>query len=176
MQEQVVEQDRIIVTSDAVDRKLSARGTAVDQHQFTLFLGLVTLECVFHGQPDRFHAPATGRQAVAGFSLVQVARPQAVRTMVAVVHPGNLTVQAHHCAAVGAFEFVLSITPVGATRARRINLSFRIALAVDLFKNITSVVIPTLMFVLNLHFWFLKPKKPRFPAVSNNRLNYLTEG
>jgi ABC-type uncharacterized transport system involved in gliding motility auxiliary subunit len=60
---------------------------------------------------------------------------------------------------------------VRAARARRVIWAVRVALAVDLFKIISSVVVPTLMVVFMLHFWFLKPKNRGDPAVPDNRLN-----
>ena len=96
--------------------------------------------------------------------------------MVAIVHPGNLSVQAHHRAAIRALELVFVLTLVGETHERRIKWSVHSLLAVDLFKISISVVIPTLAFVLIVHFWYLKPKNRGYPAVPNNRLECLTEG
>jgi hypothetical protein len=76
----------VVVCRDAIDRKVAAVLAAMDDHQLTLIIARVLLAPAFERQPDRFHARLTGRQPIARRVQIEMARGQAVRTVIAIIH------------------------------------------------------------------------------------------
>jgi len=77
---------RIVIGGDAVHGKASTFDTLVNQHQLASLFPPILVSAVFHGQPDRLHLPFAGGQPVPCGNQIEMTRPQAVWTMVAVVH------------------------------------------------------------------------------------------
>ncbi len=95
----------VIVTGDAVNGNLAAARTFMDEHQLALERPAVFLRCVFEGEPDGRHFGAAFRQAVTGGFQVNVARVQAPRAVVAIVHPAGFPAGGYISLALDATEF-----------------------------------------------------------------------
>ncbi len=80
---------RVIVSGNAVDGEGLAFEAFMDQHQLAARLGPVLVPARLHRQADGLHRCLASRQAIAGGEQVQVAGPQAVGTVIPVIHPGE---------------------------------------------------------------------------------------
>ena len=106
----------IIVGGNTVDGQAVTFFAGMDQHQLAA-IGAIFLAGMLDCQPDGLHQRLAGRKPVSRHVQVQVTRPEAIRTMVAVMNarePGfraneTMTVSTHEAIS-GGFPFGLSVS------------------------------------------------------------------
>lgn len=112
--EELEECRRAVVGCNTIDNDLLAAVTPVNDHQLAAAITGVFIPTAFCGQPDRLHpCPACG-QPVAGRAPIEMARPQAIRTMVTVLHAGKARSARNILSALEAREALLAEPSMGA--------------------------------------------------------------
>jgi hypothetical protein len=76
---------RIVISRNTIDGHGFAFNTFMDQHQLASHLTLIFVPALFHGQPYGFHRRFARGQTVARDVQIEMTRPQAIWTVVAVI-------------------------------------------------------------------------------------------
>jgi hypothetical protein len=75
----------IIIGRDAVDGQAPAFHTFMDEHQLAPPFTLILVPALFHGQPYGFHWSFARAQTITRYVQIEMTRPQAVWTVIAVI-------------------------------------------------------------------------------------------
>jgi hypothetical protein len=90
VQERIMENDqdgfRVIIRGDAIDGERGTFSALMDQHQLATRLQPVPVPALLHGQPDGPHLPLARGKTIARGKQIEMAGPQTVRTVIAVIH------------------------------------------------------------------------------------------
>ena len=109
----------IVVSRNAVNGQRSAVHTLVDEHQLAARLAPVLVPARFEGQPNGPHLSLAGGQAIAGRVQIEMARPQTIRAVIAVIDAGKEVRARYQRMAVAAFEIAKGGRAVSHSSSRR---------------------------------------------------------
>jgi hypothetical protein len=96
-----------VIGRNPIDRHFRADRAAVNEHQLAVARAGILVPTALDSQPDRLHGCAAAGQPIARDPPIEMARPQAVWAVIAVLHAGERRIARHVEVAMAACEPLL---------------------------------------------------------------------